>query len=667
MLNKFHQECNTTLALLADKLKVFGDALAGMKEAVAKHMRTRLANFPFSHWLAGGNSDHALRWLQGLIVWLTIILLPLAVLVFAQLGFLPYQDESITWAQRLSVLADVCLLGFFWPSIVAPGARRWRWWLGCWRRVERCAVGVGRRWPYRLVPGRRGSLRLGFISLLAIWVVLFVATIPKEPWETRLIYWNEALGGTALGKEAGNTISCMTFAGRREFKFERHESFLEFVESGESPDKIRIALPSGMEALCPTALLFHSEQSVMPRFHRSLTVVERVLIANTVPPELLAKIGGDDAGESEQALERVESLNPRARALRFPVFGQSGLYRVDLRQAQLQGANLGLTELQGANLALAQLQGANLSGARLQGANLGWAQLQGANLSGTQLQVAALGWAQLQGANLTAAQLQVAELGWAQLQGANLSGTQLQGADLTAAQLQGANLYQAQLQGANLYQAQLQGANLYQAQLQGADLSQAQLQGADLTVAQLQGAVFKGAALDLNRLFGVNTSKWPNKEAEAMLAHMKKKRLRYGWFSWLVDEFTDRARKRKGTITAGFVPKHCVGDIRYHCKKELTMDSAMRLANLLAGLACEAKAAVAEPVARNVYSSYLRVDQAKASAADTAFRHILAKRLLNPKCTGRGGITADALTRMGVWAGSGLNYGGALLRQPVKR
>ncbi|WP_143108841.1 pentapeptide repeat-containing protein [Bathymodiolus thermophilus thioautotrophic gill symbiont] len=99
--------------------------------------------------------------------------------------------------------------------------------------------------------------------------------------------------------------------------------------------------------------------------------------------------------------------------------------------------------------------------------------------------------AQLQGANLQSAQLQGVNLFNAQLQGANLQRTQLQGANLQGTQLQGANLQSAQLQGVILIDAQLQEVILIDAQLQGVNLFNAQLQGANLENTQLQGAYVK--------------------------------------------------------------------------------------------------------------------------------------------------------------------------------
>ena len=69
---------------------------------------------------------------------------------------------------------------------------------------------------------------------------------------------------------------------------------------------------------------------------------------------------------------------------------------MDLRGADLYGANLGGADLRGANLGDADLRGANLGGVDLRGADL-----YGANLGGADLRGANLGDADLRGANLT--------------------------------------------------------------------------------------------------------------------------------------------------------------------------------------------------------------------------------------------------------------------------
>ena len=117
--------------------------------------------------------------------------------------------------------------------------------------------------------------------------------------------------------------------------------------------------------------------------------------------------------------------------------------RLDLREADLSGANLSEANLRGAYLC-----GANLREASLRKVDLYDADLHGADLRG----------AYLSGADLGEAYLRRADLRGADLRGAYLRGTDLSRADLRGACLGGANLREACLGGANL-----RGANLSEA------------------------------------------------------------------------------------------------------------------------------------------------------------------------------------------------------------
>ncbi len=107
----------------------------------------------------------------------------------------------------------------------------------------------------------------------------------------------------------------------------------------------------------------------------------------------------------------IETVKPEYRELIL----KAATEVVDLRGADLRGANLSDADLRGADL-----RGANLSDADLRGADLRGADLRGANLSD----------ADLRGADLRGANLSDADLRGADLRGADLSGTNLRGANL---------------------------------------------------------------------------------------------------------------------------------------------------------------------------------------------------------------------------------------------
>lgn len=144
---------------------------------------------------------------------------------------------------------------------------------------------------------------------------------------------------------------------------------------------------------------------------------------------------------------------------------------IDLRNSNLQGADLAMTSLNWANLQGANLQGANLQGAALYKAKLGWTDLVRANLQGAFIPKANFHWANLQGANLAGAFISEASFWRTNLTGANLTGANLQRANLEGVILEEANLEGADLQGANLKDAVVTPEQLAQAaSLQGATM-----------------------------------------------------------------------------------------------------------------------------------------------------------------------------------------------------
>ena len=103
------------------------------------------------------------------------------------------------------------------------------------------------------------------------------------------------------------------------------------------------------------------------------------------------------------------------------------------------------TDLIKTGAAVVNLRGADLNGADLAGINLSHADLHRANLTGANLSEAYLRSADLRGATLTGANLRAAKLYGAYLQGADLRGADLTGAKVQNVSWQGADLREAQI------------------------------------------------------------------------------------------------------------------------------------------------------------------------------------------------------------------------------
>lgn len=200
---------------------------------------------------------------------------------------------------------------------------------------------------------------------------------------------------------------------------------------------------------------------------------------------------GPRDGYDQPALEafkaKIEEWKDRLYAYRG--------YRLDLRSANLRGADLFGLNLAGARLNGTHLQGAILWGTNLTGALLNYARLDNADLRNANIGGAALWMVGLQGADLRGTRLQRADIVETRMQGANLSAARLHRAMMPKVMLQGADMRMAQLQGAYLQDARMQNADVRAARLQGVDLKKARLHGAHFLKARMQGATFVGTRM----------------------------------------------------------------------------------------------------------------------------------------------------------------------------
>jgi hypothetical protein len=165
------------LTFLAQRLHRFNAVLGAFTDDAAREdQRARLFPFLFSVMLIGRPAPWSLQGLLVIAVWTTIILLPLCLLLWMQLRFLPYHDEFITWTHRAAVLVDLFLLGYLWPLIRIPdhhGASA----------VQTVTQGwEDHRVAQRNARTRRRCWRIWFSCLMLLPVVLWlgVVVLPEE-------------------------------------------------------------------------------------------------------------------------------------------------------------------------------------------------------------------------------------------------------------------------------------------------------------------------------------------------------------------------------------------------------------------------------------------------------------------------------------------------------
>ena len=108
-------------AMLADKVGVFDAELRAQigNDDIRARLRRQLPSNIFVQYLAGPHEVRTgvMGLMLRLIALISLVLFPIALLVFFQLQFLPYHHQPITWWHRIAVLLGILLLWMFWPSI----------------------------------------------------------------------------------------------------------------------------------------------------------------------------------------------------------------------------------------------------------------------------------------------------------------------------------------------------------------------------------------------------------------------------------------------------------------------------------------------------------------------------------------------------------------------
>ncbi len=423
------------LYLLSRRLHALDAALEQVADPTIRHLhRLKLFPLPFSHFLIGRETRPCMAKLIGLFVFVTLVVMPLLLLAGAEVRFLPFHSETVSWIQRVAVIVDAGLLLLFWPLFRRRDA-------GLCPSPKRDQALGGTLTPALVAIWRpfRHDMDQAVFMLLVLSFPLFSCFVAVSPGETVEKWLGDSLpAGLTLNPYSINR-QCETIPAADTAK---DRLFSWYPES----------VPHYLYATC---WLFDRQGAWG---QRKLSLPEAVLLAEKPDAATLARLRAMDSTPGAEVLEKVAGFSLVKRDLRFADLSRAVLSNADLRGADLRGTDLG-----GANLTFARLREADLRGA------------------------------DLRGANLTSARLRGTDLRAAKLQGANLSDTLLEGANLCGVQLWGANLSGARLQCANLFHAGLQGANLFGAQLQHADLSNAGLQGANLRKAMANGAEFDGA------------------------------------------------------------------------------------------------------------------------------------------------------------------------------
>jgi uncharacterized protein YjbI with pentapeptide repeats len=362
-------------------------------------LRLELDSFFFVQAIAGPERSRVVSAFLHGIAWLSLLVLPLLLLLYMQVAFLPFHDAMVTAVQRGIVLADIVLLLLSGVFLM---------------RAETSFFGA----LLRLAFNNPGSVAFGLAVLGgAGFVSVFLATIPG--------------GSTRDGQGP---------------------LFGVFARNLDVADANLVADKGG--AIAERTVSLRGRDLRFARLDRADLRQADLTGANLDGASL---VGADLRGVRLGCAGPTASGQPDGRQKA----GCARALGADFSGARLAGASLSGADLRGAKLDEAVMDGADLSEAQMAGATFERAQLRRANLSGAaSLEGASFLQANLQGAMLTGAKLQMADFSGAGLQGASLAGARLEGAALREADLEGAELQQARLYGADLRGAKLQAADL---------------------------------------------------------------------------------------------------------------------------------------------------------------------------------------------------------------
>jgi uncharacterized protein YjbI with pentapeptide repeats len=411
------------LVLLVGKIRVFDDTLRQevADGEVRANLRRQLPSNIFVQLLAGPREvrEGPIGILLSLIAWLSVILGPLAVLVFFELQFLPFHDAFITWLQRLAVVIDVGVLWILWFVVRRTNASG-----NDWRKATRQA--------------------LAGLTLTSVLVIPFVFLIATFPGERLCAFANHGPLRPVRKALVAGDVDLVT----------RRPTSIWFD---------RLVLPD-FTASDDARLVGEAAASATPRnvSLRARDLRGAVLIGATLQSVDFtgsdlqdARLDYADFRHARMSCAQT-SLDERARSeyscvkLQNAVVNRANFAGVALGGARFEGASLEGAQLQGAWLAGAQLVGASLNGANLRGAILLRANLRGASLFRTELQGASLDYADLRAATLVQAELQGASFQVTQLQGSSLDGSDLRSALFLSAFVWRADSRTATTEGARI-------------------------------------------------------------------------------------------------------------------------------------------------------------------------------------------------------------------------
>ena len=424
--------------LLARKAIEFDTALRSLEATQRRThpLRLEIHNFFFVQGVAGPDRSFIMTvFLQGM-AWLTLVILPVLLILYIQVVFLPYHSEWTTWAHRIALGADIGMLITMGVFLLRAETSFFR---AFWR--------TGRSHPLSVLVT---TVVLTLVSIFSF----FVATIPGEFLDRMA----QSLPGVKKHVKA----------------------------SGDGAYLIGYVMPF---------LGKTGDGSLFGIFRKNLYVTDEDLVEDRTitkgEPTLILR-------NRDLRYARLDRSDLQQADLTGANLDGASLVGADLRGAKMTCKSVAML-LEGNNRSTAECtsaRGANLTRARLDDALMTGIDLETANLDSASLRRATLTYSRLSRANFTSAHLEAADLsGGSEIHLTNFLLASMQGVDLNGAKLYFADLTGAGLEGAILHHAHIIGTNLLSAKLAGAMLKDTRLYGSDLTGADVVAVDFSGTAV----------------------------------------------------------------------------------------------------------------------------------------------------------------------------
>ena len=389
------------LVLLARKTLEFDQSvqLLEVTERRSHPLRLELHNFFFVQAVAGPHRSVVMSAFLHAMSWLSLVVLPVILLLFIQISYLPFHDPMVTWANRIALMVDIgvlVLIGVFLTRAETSFP------LAFWRTT--------RDHPLTIVSTVGLLAMTGFFSL-------FVATIPGEPLDQLLNSAAKRItggGGTADRASAAPSFALPFFTARADGTL-----FGMFSRNIVATD---LDLAPAKDGKSDSGIALRGRDLRFAKLDRTDFRAADLTNADLDGASL---VGADMTSVRMQCADISELyLSDNRDAARCVSARNANFTRAKMKDARLAGI-----DARGAKFEEAILETADFSYAILTGANFASAHLEGADFSGgVQLQGANFLIASLQGADLSGASLLLAEFSSAQMQGAVLAHADLKGA-----------------------------------------------------------------------------------------------------------------------------------------------------------------------------------------------------------------------------------------------